>query len=131
MAHVSLWHQKQKTLASGQIDQKDTSFSKEPLWTRNFARIWVLNLTLCGWMFMINAVYPLYIKELGGTDMLVGITAAGFAVSSVVMRPLAGWMMDNRSRDGLLIWGSAALIIISLLFLVAPMLSLAVILRFV
>jgi MFS family permease len=131
MAHVSLWHHKQKTLASGQINQDAPRFIKESLWTRDFVKIWVLNLTLCGWSFMINAAFPLYIEQLGGTKLLIGITAAGFAITSLVMRPLAGWMMDNHSRSWLLIWGSVSLIAISLLFLVAPLLGIAVALRLI
>lgn len=131
MAPLSLWHQKQKAISSGQISPEASSFSTEPLWTKNFLKVWVLNLALCGWAFMISAVYPVYIKQLGGTELLVGITAAGFAVTSLVMRPLAGWMLDNKSRSGLLIWGSASLIVISLLFLLAPLLSIAIALRFI
>jgi MFS family permease len=80
---------------------------------------------------MINAVFPLYIKQLGGTELLVGIAAASFSIASLIMRPVAGWMMDNKSRSGLLIWGSTSLIAISLLYLVAPVLSVVVAMRFI
>jgi MFS family permease len=103
----------------------------EPLWTNNFIKIWILNLTLCGWSFMIGAVFPVYVVRLGGTEMLVGIMALVFSGASLAMRPVAGWLMDNQSRGSLLIWGSVSLIAISLLFLVAPILSLVLVLRII
>ena len=105
--------------------------AKEPLWSRGFTRIWIMNLVLCSWAFMLNAPFPIYIVQLGGSELLVGIVVAGFALTSIIMRPIAGWMVDNRSRGGLLKWGLAFIFIISLLYLVAPILSVAVTLRVV
>jgi len=51
---------------------------------------------------MINATFPLYVLELGGSEMLVGVTAAGFSIAAVTMRPIAGRILDNSSRSGVL-----------------------------
>jgi len=80
---------------------------------------------------MLNAPFPFYIKQLGGTELLVGITAAGYSLASLFMRPLAGWMMDNTSRSSLLIWGSLSLILISLLYLIIPVLGIVIALRII
>ena len=79
---------------------------------------------------MFIAVFPFYIKDLGGTEMTVGLAVSGFALSSIIMRPLAGWVLDNKSRSDLLKYCLIGLIIISLLFLMAPVFSLAIALRF-
>lgn len=131
MAPVSLWHHKQKALAAGHAKTDAPSLAKEPLWTQAFSRIWIMNLVLCGWAFMINATFPFYIKHLGGTELLVGITGAGFALACLIMRPAAGWVLDHKSRSGLLKGGVAALIVISILYLITPVLSLVVVLRLV
>ena len=107
------------------------SFDIEPLWTRNFVKIWVFNLLLCVWVFMLSAPFPFYIIKLGGTELLVGIVAGGFAIASLIVRPLAGWVLDNSSRKGLLIWGMLSLILVSVLLLLIPMLAIVVILRII
>ena len=63
--------------------------------------------------------------------MTVGLTAAGFALSCILVRPLAGWFLDNRSRSGLLKCGVIGLAVISVLYLIAPVLSIAVVLRLI
>ena len=80
---------------------------------------------------MLNAPFSFYIKQLGGTELLVGVTAGGFALAALLMRPLAGWIIDNRSRSSLLIWGTWSLMLISLLHLFIPILSLVIILRMI
>lgn len=104
---------------------------KEPLWTSNFVRIWIINLGLCIWGFMLNAPFPFYILELGGNELIVGLTAGGFAIASLIMRPLAGWILDKKSRSWITIWGIALLILISLLLMLVPILGVAVFLRII
>ena len=104
---------------------------REPLWTGNFLKIWLLNFAICMWMFILIVVFPFYIKDLGGTEMTVGLAVGGFALSSIIMRPIAGWFLDNKSRSGLLKCGLIGLVVISLLFLVAPVLGLVITLRIV
>ena len=80
---------------------------------------------------MLNAPFPFYVLHLGGTELLVGIAAGGFAIASLVMRPVAGWLLDNKSRSRLLILGTLALFLLSLLLLLVPVLGVAIILRII
>ncbi|MCL2496300.1 MAG: MFS transporter, partial [Clostridiales bacterium] len=130
MPHFSLWHHKQKALASGMIKPETTAFS-EPLWTKAFMNIWLVNFTISIWFFILNTIFPFYVKHLGGTEMTVGLVAGSFALTAIFMRPIAGWVLDNISRGGFLKYGVIGLAIISVLYLVAPVLSLAVILRLI
>jgi predicted MFS family arabinose efflux permease len=128
MTPVPLWHQKQKALASGINSLEATSIGKS-LWTNAFLRIWALNFIICIWYFVLNAVFPFYVEHLGGTKMMVGLATGGFALSSILMRPLAGWFLDNRSRSVLLKGGVVGLALISILFLLTPVLGMAIALR--
>ena len=101
----------------------------EPLWTKNFSLIWVMNFSLVAWAFMLTASFPFYIIHLGGNELIAGITAAGFGLTSLIMRPLAGWMLDNRSRSGVLRVSLILMLLCSLLYLITPFLLIAVILR--
>ena len=101
----------------------------EPLWTKNFSIIWIMNLTLVGWAFMLTAPFPFYIMHLGGDELLAGLTVSGFAIASLIMRPLAGWILDNKSRSGLLRLCMVLLLLCSLLYMISPILLVAVVLR--
>ena len=105
------------------------SLNKESLWTKTFIIIWLFNFLICIWVFMLNAPFTFYIIELGGSEFLVGVVAACYAIAALIMRPLAGWMLDNRSRKELLIWSILLLILISLLLIFLPILGVVVILR--
>jgi len=104
---------------------------KEPLWTKDFLKIWFVNFIIVAWTFMHVAVLPFYIKHLGGTEMTVGLAAGGYYTACIFMRPLAGWFLDNKSRSALLKGCIIGLALITVLFMVAPILSLAVLLRLV
>ena len=80
---------------------------------------------------MLSAPFSFYIIELDGTELLVGIVAGGYSITSLITRPIAGWMLDNRSRKELLVWGLFLLIIASLLFLFIPVLAVVVVVRII
>ncbi len=68
------------------------------LWTPNFIRIFLANFTTCAIGNMFNSPYALHLVSLGGKEMHVGVAAFIYAVCSVIMRPVAAWFLDNRSR---------------------------------
>ena len=89
-------------------DPSLSPLTKEHLWTKNFVCIWIINLMLIGWSFMLQATFPFYLIDLGANEMIVGATAAAASIASIIMRPFSGWILDNISRKFLLF---AALII--------------------
>ena len=130
MAPITLWHHKQKALASGTVTAEATA-SHVTLWTNAFFRIWGFNFLICMWFFILNAIFPFYVKHLGGTEMTVGLVAGGYALAAILTRPLAGWFLDNKSRSTLLKGGVVGLAVLSVLFLITPILSLVVALRLI
>ncbi|MCL2391118.1 MAG: MFS transporter [Oscillospiraceae bacterium] len=99
------------------------------LWTKDFICIWIINLSISTWAFMIHAPFPLYIVYLGGNEMLVGITAGAVSLAALVIRPFAGWFLDNISRSFLFFAGTIVIIIASLLLYFVPILALVIALR--
>jgi MFS family permease len=82
-----------------------TATNDDALWTRTF-------IMLCGAQFlgyaqhaMLAPVLPLYVTHLGGSALMVGVVLAAFAVSSVLVRPLAGHWADRWSDAGVMISG--------------------------
>jgi MFS family permease len=80
---------------------------------------------------MINATFPLYVLQLGGSEMLVGVTAAGFSIAAVTLRPIAGRILDISSRRGILKWGLISLMAVNVIFLTVPILAIVVVVRIV
>jgi MFS family permease len=77
----------------------------DSIWTPTF-------MLLCGAQFlgyaqhsMLAPVLPLYVTQLGGSPLIVGLVLACFAASSVVVRPLVGHWADRWSEAGVMISG--------------------------
>ena len=68
------------------------------LWTPNFIRAFFTNLMLMLISNGIPSIFTLYLLSRGGTDMQSGIATSCYYFISLLARPLAGWLLDNRSR---------------------------------
>ncbi len=75
--------------------------SNASLWSGDFIRITLLNLLILSGGNMLIPTFPFYIKFLGGTEMTVGVAAACYSLSALLMRPLAGWFLDRKGRKGI------------------------------
>jgi MFS family permease len=125
------WRRKRRSKQEADAQPTETLNSREPLWTKNFSLIWIMNFATFGWAIMLNATFPFYILHLGGNELLVGITAAGFSIAALTMRPVAGWVLDNKSRGGMLRVGLILLITITVLYLTIPILAVVIVIRIV
>lgn len=82
-----------------------SNFAKEAIWTRNFIVISFVNLFIFFSFQMIFPVLPLYIKQLGGTDDVIGLVMGIFTVSTVISRPVTGLLLDSFSKKIVLMFG--------------------------
>jgi len=115
----------------GQSSPPDSSIIEDRIWTKDFICIWIINLALSVWGFMIQAPFPFYIIHLGGSELLVGITAGAVSVAALLMRPFAGWFLDNVSRSILFFAGALLIIIASALLYFIPVLGVVIFLRII
>jgi MFS family permease len=77
----------------------------DTIWTKTFILLCAAQLLGYAQHFMLAPVLPLYVTQLGGSPFVVGIVLACFAVSSVLVRPLAGGWADRRSESLVMIAG--------------------------
>ena len=82
-----------------------TTSNSDSIWTRTF-------LLLCAAQFlgyaqhsMLNPILPLYVTQLGGSPLVVGMVLASFAAMSVIVRPLVGHWADRWNEAGVMIGG--------------------------
>ena len=100
------WHIRTKRHA--QIEEGAYAQAKgDRLWTRDFCSISLLNLLILTGGNMLVSTFPFYLSELGATKVIIGLVASIYYATSLIMRPIAGWWLDHRSRKSIFLAASA------------------------
>lgn len=68
------------------------------IWTRDFVMICLANLCIFMGFQMTMPTIPLFVEQLGGDDRLVGAVLGIFTFSALLVRPIAGKMLETRGR---------------------------------
>lgn len=101
------------------------------LWTRDLVLIILVNLCVFTNHIMSLSTFPFFIKSLGGTEALAGMCAAFFCLVAVIVRPFVGWWLDNGARRAVLVVGLILLAVAPMGYVLAPVLTAAILLRMV
>lgn len=68
------------------------------IWTRDFLLVCMANFFVFLGFQMTLPTIPLFVKELGGGDQLVGIIVGIFTFSALLIRPYAGHILESKGR---------------------------------
>lgn len=69
---------------------------KERLWSRQFTAIASSNLLLAWAFYTFIPTLPIYlIKDLRISQGHTGLVMAAFSISAILIRPFAGYLIDN------------------------------------
>lgn len=71
---------------------------KEKIWTKDFVFICLANFFIFLAFQMTLPTLPLFVKELGGSDQLIGIIIGIFTFSALIFRPYAGHALETKGR---------------------------------
>lgn len=82
-----------------------TATQLEPLWTRAFVLLCVVQFLGYAQHFVLQPTIPIYVTQLGASPFVVGLVMASFAATSMVLRPLVGYWSDRWSEAGVMISG--------------------------
>lgn len=91
------------------------SLEKPSLWTRDFIFVTILNVLLFLGMQTQLAALPVYLRQLSGSDSVVGLCIALGTASALIARPIAGYAADR--------FGRAPVLFVGLLVMMAAMFS--------
>ncbi|CDQ38186.1 MULTISPECIES: MFS transporter [Virgibacillus] len=91
--------------------QAVTKKQPEKIWTRDFVLICLANFFIFLGFQMTLPTLPLFVKELGGSDQLVGIIVGIFTFSALLMRPYAGHALESKGRRFVYMFGLAVFVI--------------------
>src|SRR5690625_4235247 len=71
---------------------------RDKIWTRDFILICLANFFIFLGFQMTLPTIPLFVKDLGGSDQVVGIIVGVFTFSALLFRPYAGHVIESKGR---------------------------------
>ncbi len=101
-----------------------------PLWTKSFIGIALINVLLfLGWQMQLSSL-PIFLRELSGSDTIVGVSTALSTVAALLARPLAGYKLDHAGRRGVLLVGIVIISSLTALYSYFPFVAVILAIRF-
>src|SRR5215213_4160830 len=87
----------------------ESTTARTPLWTRGLALI-CTSTVLCYFAnYLVGVVLPLYVQDIGGDPIVIGLVFTSFSATSFVLRPLIGHLSDTWSVRGTIAIGAGLL----------------------
>ena len=68
------------------------------IWTKDFTIICIANFFIFLGFQMTLPTLPLFVKELGGSDQMIGVIVGFFTFSALLVRPNAGHLLESKGR---------------------------------
>ncbi|RDW20444.1 MFS transporter [Oceanobacillus chungangensis] len=80
------------------LSRAQTEVQQEKIWSRDFVIICLANFFVFLGFQMTLPTIPLFVKELGGSDQLIGFVVGIFTFSALLFRPYAGHALESKGR---------------------------------
>ena len=75
----------------------------EKLWNGNYCKVMVANFSLFFAFYVLTPLLPLYLSEhFGATKDVIGLVLSGYTVTTLIIRPFSGYVVDSFSRKKVL-----------------------------
>jgi len=68
------------------------------IWNKTFIILFVTNLLMMAAFYASIPVIPIYCQQIGITGPKIGIVLTAMSISTVLFRPVAGYLLDNFNR---------------------------------
>ena len=113
-------------------NRKNTlSEKRDPLWTAPFVLVCILNFLQFAGMWMLPAMLPVYIHELGAPSYMLGWIMGITAIATIISRPAAGIAIKKYGRRGVFTVGTIGMILTLASFALLPLVGAILAIRFV
>lgn len=109
---------------------QENSFTQAKLWSKDFILLILGNLFVYQGILMFIPTFPVYIKQLGGSDLEASLPFAVISISALLLRPVSGCAADSFGRKPLLFLGLIILLAFNLTFFCVSVIGLILVLRF-
>ena len=82
---------------------KKVSVGSVKLWNREYIKVMVCNFLLFFAFYLLTPLLPLYLDRQFGADKdMIGLVLSGYVVSTLLVRPFSGFMVDSFDRKTVL-----------------------------
>ncbi|MUV37502.1 Quinolone resistance protein NorA [Lentibacillus sp. JNUCC-1] len=78
---------------------QQTQSSPDKIWSRDFVLICLANFFIFLGFQMTLPTLPLFVKELGGSDQMIGVIVGSFTFTALIFRPYAGHALESKGRQ--------------------------------
>ncbi len=76
----------------------------EPLWNRNYVKVWTANFMIFFSFMLLTPLLPLYLKDtFGANKETIGIVLSGYTLFALLIRPFSGFFVDSFPRKVVLL----------------------------
>lgn len=76
-----------------------TETQRERLWNKNYLKVWSANFMLFFSFMLLTPLFPLYLSEtFGASRQEIGLVLSGYTITTLLVRPFSGYIVDNYSR---------------------------------
>ncbi|MEK3886502.1 MFS transporter [Bacillus sp. FSL K6-3431] len=99
------------------------------LWTKSFTMIVIANLFVFMSFQMLIPTLPPYVKSLGASGFEIGLITAMFSIGAVIIRPFIGYLLEFSARKYLVLFGAAALLIMTIIYPLTQIVMLLMLIR--
>lgn len=100
------------------------------LWTKDFVFIAIVNFLLFASWQTFPFVLPLYLQNLGVSDVLLGWVTAVTTIAALLIRPFCGFILDRFGRKGMLLAGIALMCLATVSYAFFPFVGVIFAIRF-
>lgn len=70
----------------------------EKIWNKKFVLLFMTNLLMMAAFYASIPIIPIYCQQIGITGSKIGIVLTAMSITTVLFRPVAGYLLDNFNR---------------------------------
>jgi predicted MFS family arabinose efflux permease/CBS domain-containing protein len=70
----------------------------EKIWNKKFILLFITNLLVLAAFYASIPIIPVYCQQIGITGSKIGIVLTAMSISTILFRPVAGYLLDNFNR---------------------------------
>lgn len=86
------------------MDAMNENATLEPLWNKNYVKVWVANFMIFFSFMLLTPLLPLYLKDtFAASKDTIGIVLSGYTLLALLIRPFSGFFVDSFPRKVVLL----------------------------
>lgn len=86
------------------MDTMTENATLEPLWNKNYVKVWVANFMIFFSFMLLTPLLPLYLKDtFAASKDTIGIVLSGYTLLALLIRPFSGFFVDSFPRKVVLL----------------------------